>query len=89
MFVRVCIAVLGMSCIVWSQNSTGTISGQITDPSKAGIPKAEITVTNENTALRRTVNSNEDGTYRIPFLPIGAYTVQVKREGFRSEIQCG
>jgi hypothetical protein len=89
MLARFCFAVLGICSIVWSQNTTGTISGLISDSSRAGIPKAEITVTNENTALRRVVGSNDDGAYRIPFLPIGVYSIQVKKEGFRSEIQKG
>jgi hypothetical protein len=89
MFARVCFAVLATSCLAFSQNTTGAISGHITDPSNAGIPKAEITVVNENTGLRRIVESNDDGSYRLPFLPIGAYSVTVKKDGFRSEIQKG
>src|SRR3954454_18512443 len=89
MLIRVSFAILAVSCVVFSQNTTGTISGLITDPSKAGIPNAEVTVTNENTALRRTVTSNEDGTYRLPFLPIGTYSIQIRREGFRTEVQKG
>src|SRR4051794_985290 len=89
MFARACFAILATSCLAFSQNSTGTISGLITDPSNAGIPKAEIMVTNENTGLRRIVESNETGAYRLPFLPVGTYSVVVKREGFRSEIQKG
>lgn len=89
MLIRVFLGLLGIICLAWSQNTTGTISGLISDPSKAAIPNAEITVTNEGTGLRRTASSNEDGTYRLPFLPIGVYSIQVKREGFRSEIQKG
>ena len=89
MFARVCIAVLALFCLALSQNTTGTVSGLITDPSSVGVPKAEIIFVNENTGLRRTVESNEDGSYRIPFLPIGMYSVTVKMEGFRSETQKG
>ncbi|MCZ2151461.1 MAG: carboxypeptidase regulatory-like domain-containing protein, partial [Bryobacterales bacterium] len=86
MLVRVLLACL-LSLPAAAQNTTGTISGLITDPSKAAVPGAEVTVTNENTGLRRTVKTNEDGVFRIPFLPIGVYSVQAKKEGFRSEIQ--
>ncbi len=84
--VRVLLAFL-LSFPAAAQNTTGTISGLITDPSKAAVPGAEVTVTNENTGLRRAVKTNEDGVFRIPFLPIGLYSVQAKKEGFRSEIQ--
>lgn len=87
MLFRVCFAILSVSGILLSQNTTGTISGSITDSSNAGVPKAEISILNEETGLRRTATSNEDGSFRVPFLPIGSYTVQVRKEGFRSEVQ--
>ena len=52
-----------LRCPAWSGRRTRPEPFRviITDPSNAGVPKAEITVINENTALRRTVESNEDG----------------------------
>src|SRR5262245_8386100 len=75
------------ACAAWSQNSSGTISGLVKDTSNAAIPKAQITINNENTGLRRIVETNDDGTFRVPFLPVGVYSIQVKKDGFRSEIQ--
>ncbi|HTM51205.1 MAG TPA: TonB-dependent receptor [Bryobacteraceae bacterium] len=70
-----------------AQNSSGTLSGLVKDTSNAVIPKAQLTIINENTGLRRMVETNEDGTFRVPFLPVGMYSVQVQKDGFRSEIQ--
>src|SRR5439155_948557 len=71
----------------YSQNSSGTLSGLIKDTSNAAVPKAHVTVLNENTGLRRAVETNDDGTFRVPFLPVGIYSVQVQKDRFRSEIQ--
>ena len=72
-----------------AQNTTGTISGVVRDPSNAVLPGARVIVTNEDTGLRREVLSNDEGAYRLPFLPIGPYSVRVEKEGFKSEVQTG
>jgi hypothetical protein len=53
----------------FAQLSTATMFGTVTDPEGATIPKATVTIT--NTGYVRTVVTNEDGTYRADFLPIG------------------
>jgi hypothetical protein len=70
-----------------AQNTSGTIAGMVRDSSSAAIPKAQVTITNQNTGLRRQVETNDEGAYRAPLLPIGTYSVQVRKDGFRSELQ--
>lgn len=72
-----------------AQNTTGTIAGTIHDPTQALIGGAQITVTNEQTGLSRSVETNAEGEYRAAFLPVGAYSVQARKEGFRTQVQKG
>ena len=41
-------------------------------------PSRTQTVTNERTGARLETRTNEMGSYRAPFLPVGVYTVRVE-----------
>ena len=60
-----------------AQITTATIVGTISDPGGAQVPAASIVARNVDTGLRRTVVSGDDGSYRIEFLPVGNYVVEV------------
>ncbi|MBK9170172.1 MAG: carboxypeptidase regulatory-like domain-containing protein [Bryobacterales bacterium] len=72
---------------VLAQNTTGSIVGVVRDPSDANIANAKVVVRNENTGFTRTVETNEEGIYRFPFLPVGVYSVQAEKEGFKAQRQ--
>src|SRR5690348_2064691 len=61
-----------------------TIVGTVTDPTGAAVPNAAITVTKTDTGQSRHFNSNSDGQYVAPGLPIGSYTVQAESGGFKA-----
>ena len=48
---------------------------------------AHVTVRNEQTGLTRSVDTNGAGEYRIPFLPVGTYSVRVQKDGFKGQVQ--
>ncbi len=73
----------------FAQNTTGSIVGVIRDPSSAIVSGARVTARNEQTGLARAAETNEEGLYRLPFLPGGSYTVKVERNGFKSQQQTG
>src|SRR3954453_5417662 len=66
-----------------AQVTTATMVGTISDPGGANLPGASITARNVNTGMVRTVTSGDEGTYRIEFLPVGSYTLEVTRDGFK------
>ena len=69
----------------WAQNvGTGTISGTVTDIQKAVVAGASVTITNTDTGLARTLQSNEDGIYSAPFLQPGHYAIHAEDPGFRA-----
>src|ERR1700691_2976103 len=67
-----------------TQAINGSMRGRLTDPAGSAIPAAAVTVTNDATGFTRDVQSNEDGYFVIPNLPIGTYTMTIKKEGFET-----
>ena len=68
---------LGLASWLGAQITTTTISGTVLDRSGGTVPGAQVTATNTETHLSRSAQTNNDGQYRIEFLPVGSYTVDV------------
>ncbi len=68
--------------VAQAQTVTGTVTGNITDPSGADIPGATVTAHNMDTGVNSVGTSDSAGLYRIQNLPIGRYEVTVKANGF-------
>jgi hypothetical protein len=85
------VAVLGFSLAsaASAQVTTATIVGTITDSSGAALPGATVTARNVDTGFNRTAPSNEAGAYRLEFLPIGRYVVEVSLSGFKTATRSG
>ena len=68
---------------------SGSLSGTVTDPTGAVIPKGTITAddTSRGTRLSATVEGN--GQYRFTNLPPGTYDLTAQIPGFQSQIQKG
>ena len=67
---------------VQAQTSGGTLIGRIQDKSGAPLPGVTVTATQKQTGLTRTTATESDGTFRLPSLPVGTYTVQAELNGF-------
>lgn len=67
-----------------AQTFRGTILGTVTDPSGAVISGARVVVRNTATGLERATQTSADGTYNLPELPIGSYTVTISQSGFQT-----
>jgi Carboxypeptidase regulatory-like domain/TonB dependent receptor len=65
----------------------GTISGLVTDPTGAVIPKAKVTAINAATKITTTRFSTSAGYFNVSPLPPGDYTVEVAAPGFKSLLQ--
>jgi hypothetical protein len=72
-----------------SAQNTGTIVGQVSDPTGAAVPNATVEVENVGTGLVRTGVTETLGTYLIPALPLGAYKLSVRATGFKAFSQSG
>ena len=59
-----------------AQSFTGTITGTIKDTSGATIPRATITITNQQTGREETVTTDLEGRYTSLPLPPGEYRAE-------------
>src|ERR1700757_5297204 len=72
----------------WAQTN-GTLLGSVTDQNGAAIPSASVRVTNTDTGFTKTATPTSEGSYVIPLLPIGHYSIFVTATGFESFTQSG
>ena len=64
---------------VLAQNSTtGSIAGAVTDQTGAVVAGAQVVIKNNGTSTESTVNTTDNGTFNVPSLATGVYTVTVK-----------
>lgn len=68
---------------LWAQTTTGAIVGKVMDPSGALVAGVSVTVINEETGLRRSVSTNNQGDYVANLLPVGRYSVEAELAGFK------
>src|ERR1700674_795696 len=78
--------VLLSAAMLVGQTFRGTILGTVTDPSGAVVAGATVKVRNVATGLERTTATSADGSYAVPELPIGSYSVTVSLAGFQTAI---
>ena len=65
---------------------TSSLSGAVVDPSGAVVPGAEVTARNNATGTEFKALTVENGTYAMPVLDAGTYTVTVSLPGFKQAI---
>ena len=69
--------------------TTGTVSGTVQDEKGAAIPGATVTARNVENNTSRTLQTDDEGRYRIPNLPVGPYEVTVESGSFAKHVQTG
>ena len=78
----VVILVAGMAAPINAQ-TTGEITGTVTDTSDAVVSGATVIVRNARTGEERTLTTNALGQYVASALPVSDYEVEVRRQGSR------
>ena len=78
--------VLAIPLAASAQVTTATVVGTISDPGGSAVPGAEVIARNVDTGLTRTVTSGDDGAYRLEFLPVGKYELEVTYTGFKKSL---
>jgi outer membrane receptor protein involved in Fe transport len=79
--------VVGVPTAAAAQAVTGTLLGNVTDPSGGALPGATVTATEVQTNSTRTTVSNETGYYVFSSLKNGTYTVEAEMQGFKKVIR--
>jgi hypothetical protein len=70
-----------------AQEFRATLSGQVSDPSGALIAKATVKAVNDDSGTAYTAQTTKEGTYYIPYVLPGTYTVSVTANGFKTAVQ--
>lgn len=68
-----------------AQSST-SIEGQVVDQLGAVVPRAEVRANNKAIGVERVTETDDDGRYEIPALPVGEYRLLVQAPGFNTQV---
>ena len=84
------LSALTMAAIITpAQEYRATVMGQVTDKTKAAVPKATVKATRQDTNISKDSVTNEQGLYTIPGLEPGMYTVTISSPGFQTTVRNG
>src|SRR5215831_9217735 len=75
--------ILSLFAVALFGQTSASIQGTVTDPSGAAVVGAKVTVKG-TLGINRTTQTNSVGSYEVPALPPGTYTVIVEKGGFQS-----
>src|SRR5882762_1640265 len=71
----------------WAQNVYGTIAGTVTDTSGAAVANATVTLTNLDTAQKRSIETDGSGNYTFVNILPGRYKLEGERTGFKKFVR--
>ena len=73
----------------FAQSTGGRILGRVADPSGAVLAGVKVTLTNEATAVSRSVQTNSSGDYVFVEVQPGNYDVSFEQAGFKQNLRKG
>jgi outer membrane receptor protein involved in Fe transport len=84
---RIIVGVFALLCTAaastaTAQQTTGNITGRITDAQGAAVPGVTVSAKSPTTGFSRTDTSDAEGVYRITALPVGSYELRAELTGF-------
>jgi Carboxypeptidase regulatory-like domain/TonB dependent receptor len=72
---------------VIAQSTNASLTGRITDSSKAVAPDAKVVAINTGTRVRYETVTNETGSYYVTNLPPGTYRIEIEKLGFKAVLK--
>jgi hypothetical protein len=86
-FDRLALLMFTVACLVpagllGQGETTSAIVGEVTDATDAGVPAATVTITNHETGLKRSAQTDDAGRFNFSQLKPGTYSVKVDASGF-------
>ena len=84
---KIIAAMIAVCCVAFvpaalAQQTTGTLSGRITDAQGSAIPGVTVSGRNTQTGFTRTSVTDTEGIYRLTALPVGIYDIAAELQGF-------
>src|SRR5262245_61967873 len=68
------------------QVNTASLTGLVTDPNRAIMANASVTVKNKATGVTSSTTTDASGYYTFASLPVGAYVMEVEARGFEKAV---
>lgn len=65
-----------------TQAVNAQLAGTVTDPNKAPVPGAKVTLANPETGFHREFTTSDTGQYTFTLIPPGRYELTVEKQGF-------
>ena len=81
------VLVLGTTSAAWGQQTAGSITGAVSDPSGSAIPNATVTARDVDRGTTWTTKTGSAGIYEFPVVSTGTLVVTVEAPGFSREVR--
>src|SRR5262245_2738859 len=78
-----------LAAAAFAQSERGSITGAVTDPAHAVVPRATVLATNTQTGVQYDSVTTQTGDYTIPQVPAGIYSLTVEAPGFSRFVRQG
>ncbi len=79
--------IAAMAPVGWAQEVTAAVTGRVTDPTGAAIAGATVTARDVDRGTVVKTETNIDGAYTLPRLPVGNYELRVESTGFQTVVR--
>lgn len=86
---RTGILILLANSVVLGQVASGSLSGNVTDPSRGSIAEVKIVARQRTMGFTRTAFTDPSGYYYLPDLAPGEYIVTAEKSGFKTTAATG
>ena len=77
------------AAMAWAQLYSGSVVGVISDPSKAVIPGAKVSLVDDEKGFTFNVDADSSGRYLFRNVAPGKYSITVTADGFQAEKRTG
>ena len=85
--VALSLALIGLGAVsANAQVSKGSISGNIADAQGAAVPDAAVKAVSKDTNQEFNATSDNSGLFKLSLLPVGAYRLEITKNGFRKSV---
>ena len=76
-----------LGCVLRAQSTNASLTGRITDPSRALIVGARVSAISTGTNSRYETATNNSGEYYLSNLPPNTYYIEVEEAGFKKLVK--
>ena len=84
---RLALFVVSLTALVRAQSTGASVTGRVSDPSKAVVAHAVVAAIHSETNASYATNTNGSGEYRLANLAPGPYRIEVEKPGFKRTIK--